>query len=97
MPTRGRPTRQSRRAPLIGGRGPLTKVPPIAGFVLVIVLFGLGVWLRGTIGAILLGVLDIGVLVLLVGTWRALSSSARLMRLVVVAILLAVEASILFR
>jgi hypothetical protein len=96
MTTR-RPTRQSRRAPLIGGRGPLTKVPPLAAFVLVVVLFGLGVWLRGAVGATLLAVLDIGVLILLAGTWRALSSSARVMRLVVVAILLAVEASVLFR
>ena len=92
-----RPTRSSRRAPLIGGRGPLTKVPPIAAFVLVVVLFGLGVWLRGPVGAALLAVLDIGVLILLVGTWRALSSSARVMRLVVVVILLAVEASVLLR
>ncbi|HEX4222547.1 MAG TPA: hypothetical protein VHZ97_09320 [Pseudonocardiaceae bacterium] len=96
MSTR-RPTRQSRRAPLIGGRGPLTKVPPMAAFLLVVVLFGLGVWLRGAVGATLLVVLDIGVLLLLAGTWRALSSSARVMRLVVVAILLAVEASVLFR
>ncbi|HEY4022150.1 MAG TPA: hypothetical protein VGM75_25915 [Pseudonocardiaceae bacterium] len=96
MSTR-RPTRQSRRAPLIGGRGPLTKLPPLAAFVVVVVLFGLGVWLRGAIGATLLAVLDIGVLILLIGTWRALSSSARVMRLVVVAILLAVEASVLFR
>jgi hypothetical protein len=69
----------------------------MAAFLLVVVLFGLGVWLRGAVGATLLVVLDIGVLLLLAGTWRALSSSARVMRLVVVAILLAVEASVLFR
>jgi hypothetical protein len=69
----------------------------MAAFLLVVVLFGLGVWLRGAVGATLLVVLDIGVLILLAGTWRALSSSARVMRLVVVAILLAVEASVLFR
>jgi hypothetical protein len=96
MSTR-RPTRRDRRAPLIGGRGPLTKVPPIAAFVVVIVLFGLGVWLRGPIGATLLAVLDVGMLVLLAATWRALSSSARVMRVVVFALLLAVEASVLFR
>ncbi|HJP73476.1 MAG TPA: hypothetical protein VJ914_04360 [Pseudonocardiaceae bacterium] len=96
MSTR-RPTRQSRRAPLIGGRGPLTKVPPIAAFLVVIVLFGLGVWLRGALGATLLAILDIGVIVLLVATWRALSSSARLMRVLVLVLLVAVEASVLFR
>jgi hypothetical protein len=96
MSTR-RPTRTDRRAPLIGGRGALTKVPPLAAFVVVIVLFGLGVWLRGAIGAALLAILDVGVLILLAGTWRALSSSARVMRLVVVALLVAVEASVLFR
>ncbi len=96
MTTR-RPTRRDRRAPLIGGRGPLTKVPPIAAFLVVVVLFGLGVWLRGAIGVTLLAILDIGVLILLGGTWRALSSSARVMRVVVVALLLAVEASVLFR
>lgn len=96
MSTR-RPTRQSRRAPLIGGTGPLTKVPPIAAFLLVIVLFGLGVWLRGALGATLLAILDIGVIVLLVATWRALSSSARLMRVLVLVLLVAVEASVLLR
>jgi hypothetical protein len=96
MSTR-RPTRRSRRAPLVGGRGPLTKVPPVAAFLLVVVLFGLGVWLRGAVGTALLAVLDVGVLFLLVGTWRALSSSARVMRLVIVVILLAVEASVLLR
>ncbi|HEX3781394.1 MAG TPA: hypothetical protein VHX38_17170 [Pseudonocardiaceae bacterium] len=96
MSTR-RPTRRSYRAPLIAGRGPLAKVPPLAAFVLVIVLFGLGVWLRGAIGATLLALLDIGVLVLLAGTWRALGSSARVMRVLIVVILLAVEASVLLR
>jgi hypothetical protein len=96
MSTR-RPTRQSRRAPLIGGRGPLTKVPPFAAFLVVIVLFGLGVWLRGALGATLLAILDIGVVVLLAATWRALSSSARLMRVLVLVLLVAVEASVLFR
>jgi len=96
MSTR-RPTRRSYRAPLIAGRGPLAKLPPLAAFVAVIVLFGLGVWLRGVIGATLMAVLDIGVLTLLAGTWRALGSSARVMRVVIVIILLAVEASVLLR
>ncbi|HEX4721313.1 MAG TPA: hypothetical protein VH333_02275 [Pseudonocardiaceae bacterium] len=83
------------RAPLVAGRGPLAKVPPVAAFVVVILVFGLAVWLRGSVGAALLGVLGLGVLVLLAATWQALRPADRVLRVIVIAILAAVAISLL--
>lgn len=80
---------------LIPGRGPLARVPPIAAFLLVATLFALGVWLRGPLGATLLGVLGVGVLALLAVTWRLLPTGARVLRVVVVIVLLAIAISVL--
>ncbi|MFL6145528.1 MAG: DUF6703 family protein [Labedaea sp.] len=87
--------RRSSRTPLIAGDGPLAKVPPVAAFVVVIALFTTAVVVRGGVGALLLGVLAVGVGVLLAATWPALSSSARAGRVVVLAVLLAVGLSML--
>jgi hypothetical protein len=75
------------RAPLVAGNGPLAKVPPLAAFALVLVMFGLAVWLRGVVGAVLLGVLGVGVLTLLAVTWQALRPAERELRVVVVLVL----------
>jgi len=80
---------------LIPGTGPLAKVPPIAAFLLVATLFGLGVWLRGPVGALLLGVLVVGVSALLAATWRLLDTGARVLRVVVVVVLVAIAISVL--
>lgn len=87
--------RSNLRAPLLPGRGPLDKVPPAVAFLLVIALFGLGVWLRGPVGAALLGVLLLGVAGLLGTTWSRLSAPARIARIAVLAVLAAVLVSIL--
>jgi hypothetical protein len=87
--------RTNSRAPLIAGSGPLAKVPPVVAFGMVIVVFGLAVWLRGVTGAILLGLLGVGVLTLLSVTWQALRPADRVLRVVVVAILAAVAISLL--
>jgi hypothetical protein len=87
--------RSDSRAPLLAGNGPLAKVPPLAAFLVVIVVFGLAVWLRGPVGAALLGVLGLGVLALLAATWQALRPADRVLRVVVVAILAAVAISLL--
>ncbi|HEX4702882.1 MAG TPA: hypothetical protein VH352_12190 [Pseudonocardiaceae bacterium] len=87
--------RTNSRAPLIAGSGPLAKVPPVVAFGLVIVVFGLAVWLRGVTGAVLLGLLGVGVLVLLSATWQALRPADRVLRVLVVAILAAVAISLL--
>jgi hypothetical protein len=79
---------------LIPGRGPLARVPPIVAFLLVVALFGLGVWLRGPVGALLLGVLVLGVTALLVATWRLLDTGARVLRVVVVVVLVAIAISV---
>jgi uncharacterized membrane protein YfcA len=83
------------RAPLLRGDGPLAKVPPLAAFLLVIVVFGVAVWLHGVVGAVLLGVLGLGVLGLLVGTWQVLRPADRVLRLAVVVILAVVAVSLL--
>jgi hypothetical protein len=80
---------------LIPGRGPLARVPPIAAFLLVAAIFALGVWLRGPLGALLLGVLVVGVLALLAATWRLLDTGARVLRVVVVVVLVAIAISVL--
>ncbi|MBW4721769.1 hypothetical protein [Saccharothrix obliqua] len=84
----------SKRA-LIPGAGPLAKVPAPVVFVLVLALFGAGVLIRGPVGAALLGVLALGVLGLLATTWRLLAPGARVLRVLVLAVLLLVTASVL--
>lgn len=87
--------RSNLRAPLLPGRGPLAKVPPAVAFLLVVAIFGLGVWLRGPIGAALLGVLLVGVGVLLAATWSRLGAPARVARIAVLVVLAGVIVSIL--
>lgn len=86
---------RSRRAKLIPGNGPLAKVPPAAVFGLVLLLFLLGVLLRGPIGVVLVGVLGVGLLALLAATWRVLRPADRLLRVVVLLVLVGVEISLL--
>lgn len=87
--------RADSRAPLLAGNGPLAKMPPLVGFVAVIIVFGLAVWLRGPVGAALLGVLGLGVLALLAATWQVLRPADRVLRVIVIAILAAVAISLL--
>ncbi|HYS34285.1 MAG TPA: hypothetical protein VEO01_01425, partial [Pseudonocardiaceae bacterium] len=64
-------------------------------FGVVVVVFGLAVWVRGAVGALLLGVLGVGLLVLLAATWRVLRPADRVLRVIVVLILAAVAISLL--
>ncbi|RZS29638.1 hypothetical protein EV193_11941 [Herbihabitans rhizosphaerae] len=82
--------RDSLRAPLVAGKGPLASVPPIAAFVVVIGLFAAGVLVGGVVGAALLGVLALGVAGLLAGTWSTLTPAQRGSRVLVLLILIAV-------
>jgi len=88
--------RRPSRVPLLAGDGPLAKVPPVVAFLVVIALFATAVLVRGPVGAALLGLLAAGVGVLLANTWAVLSPSARVGRLVVLAVLVAVAVSLLF-
>ncbi|PPK69138.1 hypothetical protein V5P93_001513 [Actinokineospora auranticolor] len=83
------------RTPLLAGRGPLARVPPVAVFALVIGLFAAGVLVRGPVGAVLLGVLAAGVAVLLAATWGVLAPGQRFGRALVLAVLVAVAISVL--
>ena len=94
QPGRGR-GRRDLKAPLLPGRGPLARVPAAAVFGRVLVLFVVGVVVRGPAGAGLLGALALLVLGLLGATWRVLSASDRALRIVVLVILLAVMVSVL--
>ncbi|MFD0203861.1 MULTISPECIES: DUF6703 family protein [Saccharothrix] len=80
---------------LIPGAGPLSRVPAPAAFLLVLALFGLGVWIRGTVGALLLGLLALAVAALLATTWPLLTPSARVLRLLVLAVLVLITVSVL--
>nr|BFF00449.1 hypothetical protein GCM10020241_21240 [Streptoalloteichus tenebrarius] len=68
----------------------------MVAFLVVFGLFGLGVWLRGVVGAVLLGVLTLLVLALLVATWPRLRPAERLGRVLVIAVLVGVAVSVLF-
>jgi hypothetical protein len=89
--------RRSSRTPLLRGSGPLAKVPPAVAFLVVLVVFGLGIWLRGPLGAGLLGLLGLGVLGLLAGAWAVLRPADRVLRVLVVIILFGVAFGVLHR
>ena len=84
------PGQRSSRTPLLPGRGPLSRVPALVVFFVVLGLFGTGVAVGGPGGAALLGVLVLLVLCLLAVTWSTLTSGERVMRVVVLLVLLAV-------
>ena len=87
--------RRSTKAKLIEGNGPLSRVTPLAAFLLVAVVFVVGILVGGAIGALVLGALAAGIAVLLAVTWQALSPSERAGRVFILAVLVAVAVSVL--
>ena len=85
---RGR-SRAAQRAPIVPGSGPLARVPPVAAFVVVVAVFATGVIVGGVLGTVLLGLLAAGVVALLVATWPRLTVPERVVRLLVLAVLVA--------
>lgn len=83
------------RAPMVAGDGPLARVPPLVAFVGVLVVFGIAVWLRGVAGAVLLGLLGLGVVGMLAVTWQSLRPADRVLRVFVVIVLAGVAISML--
>lgn len=83
--------------PLVPGRGPLARVRPFAVFLVVAILFGVGIVVGGPVGAGVLGLLAVGVVVLLAVTWPRLTSRERLGRVLIIALLIAVAASVMVR
>jgi hypothetical protein len=86
--------RRSLKAKLILGEGPLSRVPPLAVFLVVTAVFVVGVVVRGVPGALLLGLLAAGVAVMLAATWRALAPGQRLGRLLVLGLLIIIAVSV---
>ena len=86
----GRGPRAVRRGPMLPGRGPFAGVPPVAAFLLVLVVFVVAVVLGGGLGALLLGLLALAVVALLAATWPRLSTAERAGRGLVLAVLVAV-------
>lgn len=89
--------RRSLRAPLLAGNGPLARVSPVVVFLVVAAVFTLGVVMGGPTGALLLGLLALGVAVLLAATWQALEPGQRVLRALVLVVLVAVAISVLLR
>ena len=83
------PPRPTRKAQLLPGDGPLSRVPPIAAFLVVAAVFAVGVIVGGVVGAIVLGVLALGMAALLASTWGVLNPSQRGGRVVVLLVLVA--------
>jgi hypothetical protein len=79
--------RRSTKAKLIAGDGPLSRVPPLAVFVV-------GVVVRGVPGAVLLGALAAGIAVMLAATWRALAPTQRLGRGLILVLLIIIAVSV---
>ncbi|MBB4908206.1 DUF6703 family protein [Actinophytocola algeriensis] len=89
------PARRSMKAKLVDGEGPLSRVPPVAVFLLVAAVFVVGILIGGAVGALLLGALAAGIAVLLAVTWRVLSPSERAGRVFILVVLAAVAVSVL--
>lgn len=86
-----------RRERLLPGDGPLAGVPAAAVFAVVVVVFAAGVIVGGVVGAVLLGALALGVAALLAATWARLSPAERAVRVLVLAVLVAIAAGLVAR
>ncbi|MFD4670081.1 hypothetical protein ACFWNN_10120 [Lentzea sp. NPDC058450] len=85
------------KRPLLPGDGPLARVRPAVAFVLVLGLFITGVWVGGTVGAVLLGVLIVAAATLLAATWKVLSPAQRTLRVVVLLVLLIITVELVVK
>jgi hypothetical protein len=96
-PGGGRSPFARRGGRMVPGDGPLARVPAVAVFAVVVVVFAAGVILGGAIGAVLLGLLALGVAALLAATWPGLSPAERTVRVVVLAVLVAITVGLVVR
>ena len=87
--------RRSTKAKLVAGDGPLSRVPPVAVFLVVAAVFVVGVLVRGVPGALMLGALAAGIAVLLAVTWSALAPAQRFGRLLILGVLIIIAVSAL--
>ena len=82
--------RRDWRRPLVPGEGPLARLHPAVAFGAVLVVFAVGIWWSGVAGAVLLGLLAIGVAVLLAAAWPRLTGPERALRITTLAVLVAI-------
>lgn len=82
------------KAKLISGDGPLSRVPPVAVFIVVAAVFAVGVIVGGGLGALLVGVLAAGVALMLAATWGALTPGQRFGRMLIVGLLIIIAVSL---
>jgi hypothetical protein len=87
--------KRSMKAKIIEGEGPLSRVPPVAVFLVVAAVFVVGILVGGGLGALLLGLLAAGVAAMLAATWGALAPGQRFGRVLILGILVAVALSVL--
>ncbi len=85
------------RRPMLPGSGPLAGKSPLLAFLVVAAVFVVAVVVGGPIGAVLLGLLAVGVAILLATTWARLSPPERLARSLVLAVLVAVAIGVALR
>jgi hypothetical protein len=83
------------RRQLTPGDGPLARVPPLAVFLVVAVVFAAGVLIGGAVGAGVLLTLAVLVGALLAVTWPRLAPTERALRVLVLLVLLAIAISLL--
>jgi hypothetical protein len=69
----------------------------VVAFGVVVVVFAAGVIVGGMIGAVLLGLLALGVAALLAATWPRLSPAQRVVRVLVLAVLVAIAVGLVAR
>jgi energy-coupling factor transporter transmembrane protein EcfT len=86
--------KRSTKAKLVEGSGPLSRVPPVAVFIVVAAVFVVGVVVRGMLGGVLLGVLAAAIAVLLAVTWGALTSAQRFGRTLILILLIIIAVSV---
>lgn len=96
-PGRARSPLAGRRGRAVPGDGPLSRVPAVAVFAVVVVVFAAGVLVGGAIGAVLLGLLALGVAGLLAATWPRLGPGERAVRLLVLVVLVALAVGLVLR
>ena len=87
--------KRSMKAQLLPGTARWRGCTPIVAFLVVAAVFAVGVLVGGGTGALLLGLLAVGVAVLLAATWHALTPAQRAGRVLVLVVLAAVAISVL--
>lgn len=82
------------RRPMLPGAGPLSRVHPAVAFLGVLLVFAAGIWWGGAAGALLLGLLAVGVGVLLAVAWPRLATPDRVIRVVVLLVLVGIALNV---